>query len=89
MDNLEWLTFDQMWGVVVVDQTSPNLTRTVKNSAKVLSTYFNNSVSPFKLASTSNGPATGSNAPSYGSKRNSAVSMAPYSVSVLIAAFFL
>ncbi|KAJ3302906.1 hypothetical protein HDV03_004478 [Kappamyces sp. JEL0829] len=60
LDNLEWLTFDQVWGLVSVDQQGGTLTRSVKNSAKYLSSYFSNSQSPFTLPAPSAGtvPAT-------------------------------
>ena len=41
--------FDQVWGMVSVDQIGGSLNRTVKNSAKNLANFFKGSKSPFTL----------------------------------------
>jgi beta-glucosidase len=43
LDNLEWLTFDQVWGMVSVDQIGKTLNRSVKNSARFISEFFKDS----------------------------------------------
>ncbi|TPX48519.1 hypothetical protein CcCBS67573_g10199 [Chytriomyces confervae] len=65
LDNLEWLTFDQTWGLVHVDQQGGTLERTVKQSANKLAAFFAGSKSPIALALPGSKPA------------NSTVSSAP------------
>ncbi|KAJ3304992.1 hypothetical protein HDV03_002074 [Kappamyces sp. JEL0829] len=55
LDNLEWLTFDQFWGLVDIDQNGKTLNRSVKGTAKFLSSYFSNAKSPYTLPSPSGG----------------------------------
>lgn len=54
-----WLTFDQVWGMVSVDQVGGSLNRTVKTSAKNLAEYFKGSQSPFPLMKPHNTQTSG------------------------------
>ena len=51
MDNFEWRTYDQRFGVIAVDYHNGTLDRTVKQSAYFLRDYFSNAVSPLALPS--------------------------------------
>ena len=55
LDNFEWNTYDQVFGLIAVDRANMTLDRTIKESAFRLSAYFNNSVSPFELPAPKNG----------------------------------
>ncbi|KAJ2986357.1 hypothetical protein HDV02_006759 [Globomyces sp. JEL0801] len=70
VDNFEWNTYDQRFGVIAINRTSLNLTRTIKDSALFLNNYFTqNTKSPFKnTLGSASGPTIGSNG---GSQTNS------------------
>jgi beta-glucosidase/6-phospho-beta-glucosidase/beta-galactosidase len=61
IDNFEWNTYDQRFGVVYVDRANGTLDRTAKNSANFLREFFRGSVSPFTLPNP--GRTTSTNAP--------------------------
>lgn len=69
LDNFEWNTYDQVFGMIGIDRQNGTLTRNVKNSAKFLSNNFATSKSPLQVLAPSVGTAgsaatgpTGSNA---------------------------
>jgi beta-glucosidase len=67
IDNFEWNTYDQRFGVVYVDRITGSLNRTIKSSGAFLKEYFNNAKSPFKLpVKSDNGPSSTGNSPSKG-----------------------
>jgi beta-glucosidase len=74
IDNFEWNTYDQRFGVVYVDRVNGTLDRTLKNSAMFLRDYFSNAQSPFTVPRNTDAepaPTTGSAAnPPTGSGKN-------------------
>ncbi|KAJ2995989.1 hypothetical protein HDV02_000275, partial [Globomyces sp. JEL0801] len=40
LDNFEWITYDEHFGVIGVDRSTPKMTRYIKNSARFLQKYF-------------------------------------------------
>ena len=61
LDNFEWNTYDQVFGLISVDRQNMTLNRTIKQSAIRLSAYFDNSVSPFKLPDANNNRGSNKN----------------------------
>ncbi|KAJ3364094.1 hypothetical protein HDU91_002718 [Kappamyces sp. JEL0680] len=49
MDNFEWLTYAEVFGLVAIDRQNGTLARNVKNSARSLSGFFSNAASPWRL----------------------------------------